>query len=132
MFFLKRNVDYMNIMTYDYHGGWDTRTNHHAPLYAERREAGLDGVLNVVSRHDEAYHLVKSRADQYSICSRTIQSTTGLIKELLATSSFLDYRSLDDHLLSKNQIKSKQDLQQVDQDIQGLSHRKRDRWHLMR
>ncbi|MCE1248429.1 MAG: glycosyl hydrolase family 18 protein [Firmicutes bacterium] len=26
-------VDYVNIMTYDFHGGWETTTNHVAPLY---------------------------------------------------------------------------------------------------
>ena len=31
---LKRYVDWFNVMTYDYHGSWDTVTNHLAPLYA--------------------------------------------------------------------------------------------------
>ncbi|MCL5038170.1 MAG: glycosyl hydrolase family 18 protein [Chloroflexi bacterium] len=26
-------IDFVNIMNYDYHGGWDSRTNHHSPLY---------------------------------------------------------------------------------------------------
>lgn len=26
-------IDFLNIMTYDIHGGWDATTNHHAPLY---------------------------------------------------------------------------------------------------
>jgi len=30
---LAESLDYMNIMTYDFHGGWDSTTNHHSPLY---------------------------------------------------------------------------------------------------
>jgi len=26
-------LDFLNIMTYDFHGGWDNTTNHHSPLY---------------------------------------------------------------------------------------------------
>ncbi|MBA4544241.1 MULTISPECIES: glycoside hydrolase family 18 protein [Thermoactinomyces] len=28
-------LDYVNIMTYDFHGGWEQRSNHNAPLYAD-------------------------------------------------------------------------------------------------
>jgi chitinase len=28
-------LDYINIMTYDIHGEWDTVTNHHSPIYAK-------------------------------------------------------------------------------------------------
>src|SRR5690606_28352694 len=27
-------LDYINVMTYDFHGGWDSRTNHHSALFA--------------------------------------------------------------------------------------------------
>ncbi|SCY79800.1 glycosyl hydrolase family 18 protein [Alkaliphilus peptidifermentans] len=27
-------LDFINVMTYDFHGGWENITNHHAPLYA--------------------------------------------------------------------------------------------------
>lgn len=27
-------LDWVNVMTYDFHGSWDSRTDHHAPLYA--------------------------------------------------------------------------------------------------
>jgi chitinase len=26
-------LDYINVMTYDFHGTWDSRTNHHSPLF---------------------------------------------------------------------------------------------------
>lgn len=31
---MMKSIDFMNIMTYDYHGAWDGRTGHNAPLYA--------------------------------------------------------------------------------------------------
>lgn len=30
---LSSTLDFINIMTYDYHGGWDSTTNHQSPLY---------------------------------------------------------------------------------------------------
>lgn len=30
---LANSLDFVNIMTYDFHGGWDNSTNHHSPLY---------------------------------------------------------------------------------------------------
>ncbi|QJD87639.1 glycosyl hydrolase family 18 protein [Cohnella herbarum] len=29
------SVDWINLMTYDYHGNWENRSNHNAPLYAD-------------------------------------------------------------------------------------------------
>lgn len=31
---MMKYLDFINVMTYDYHGGWETVTNHNAPLYA--------------------------------------------------------------------------------------------------
>lgn len=30
---LSRSLDFLSIMTYDYHGSWETKTGHVAPLY---------------------------------------------------------------------------------------------------
>nr|BAM67140.1 chitinase [Paenibacillus sp. FPU-7] len=35
-------VDWINIMTYDFHGDWEKRTNNNAPLYADTRDPDLD------------------------------------------------------------------------------------------
>jgi hypothetical protein len=40
------NLDFINIMSYDYHGTWETRTGHVSPLYASPVDA--DKGLNVV------------------------------------------------------------------------------------
>lgn len=38
-------VDYLNLMTYDFHGPWDQQTQHHAHLYGEPGEPLFDNPL---------------------------------------------------------------------------------------
>ena len=42
-------LDYVHIMCYDYHGRWDLKTGHNAPLYPRPNEKGKDVLLNVDS-----------------------------------------------------------------------------------
>lgn len=37
---MMKYLDFINIMTYDYHGSWENRTNHNAPLYLNKKEPG--------------------------------------------------------------------------------------------
>lgn len=46
---LSRQVDFINLMTYDFHGAWDRFTGINAPLYASSSEQGDDANLNVNS-----------------------------------------------------------------------------------
>lgn len=32
---ISENVDFLSVMTYDYHGGWENRTGHLSPLYGK-------------------------------------------------------------------------------------------------
>jgi chitinase len=43
---LARHLDWINVMTYDYHGGWDMETNFNAPLYATKLDP-TGGGLNI-------------------------------------------------------------------------------------
>ena len=36
-------VDFFNIMTYDFHGPWSNHSGHHAPLYQNPKDPGLEG-----------------------------------------------------------------------------------------
>lgn len=47
-------------MCYDYHGGWETKTGHNAPLFARPEESGMDSLSNVVSFFLLLHHHQKS------------------------------------------------------------------------
>ncbi|WP_391570965.1 glycosyl hydrolase family 18 protein [Cohnella sp.] len=36
-------VDWVNLMTYDYHGSWEKTSNHHAPLYSDPKRPSTSG-----------------------------------------------------------------------------------------
>ena len=38
----------INVMAYDYHGGWEDKTGHNAPMYARPDEVGNERLNNVV------------------------------------------------------------------------------------
>lgn len=40
-------LDYVHVMCYDYHGKWDKKTGHNAPLYPRETESASDQELNV-------------------------------------------------------------------------------------
>lgn len=43
---LSKNLDWISLMTYDYHGQWDKKTGHVSPMYASDSDA--DKTLNTV------------------------------------------------------------------------------------
>ena len=45
-----RHLDLINVMAYDYHGGWEDKTGHNAPMYPRPDEVGNDRISNVVSK----------------------------------------------------------------------------------
>ena len=44
---LSKYLDYVSVMTYDYHGQWDKQTGHVAPIYEHPDD--LDSTFNIVS-----------------------------------------------------------------------------------
>lgn len=48
---LNEYLDFMNILSYDYHSAFEPAVNHHAPLYAleEENEYNFDRELTIVS-----------------------------------------------------------------------------------
>lgn len=44
---LGKYLDFINLMTYDFHGGWDKTTGHNAPLYSRKNEPEQNKILNV-------------------------------------------------------------------------------------
>ena len=39
---LGENLDFANVMTYDYHGFWDKKTGHHSPIKAQPNDQHPD------------------------------------------------------------------------------------------
>ncbi|UYV62805.1 Cht9 [Cordylochernes scorpioides] len=44
---VSKYLDFINVMCYDYHGGWETVAGHHAPLYARPDDNEENRMLNV-------------------------------------------------------------------------------------
>ena len=49
-----RNLDFISIMTYDFHGKWEDITGHNSPLFAHKLESQEAATLNVVSYNDQS------------------------------------------------------------------------------
>lgn len=54
---LAENLDWISLMTYDFHGQWEKKTGHIAPMYAH--EADDDKTLNTVIYTYDSYKLLK-------------------------------------------------------------------------
>ena len=75
-------LDLVHVMCYDYHGKWDKKTGHNAPLYSRPQDTGKDVFLNVEAT---VKHLLKkvsrctSRTWQFNIF-KSKQTTTRLFQ----------------------------------------------------
>lgn len=49
--FYNRHLDFINLLTYDYHSSYEPAVNHHSPLYPleEDSEYNFDAKLNIVN-----------------------------------------------------------------------------------
>ena len=63
-----RNLDFINLMTYDFHGKWEDKTGHNCPLYGHKGETGDQKYLNLVSHFQVNFFIL--------FCIRTIKAVT--------------------------------------------------------
>ena len=47
MSILSRELDFINVMTYDFHGKWEKKTGHNCPLYPHRNDRKGQRYLNM-------------------------------------------------------------------------------------
>lgn len=47
-----RELDFINVMTYDFHGAWERFTGHNSPLYRGSHDSGDLIYFNTVSRQN--------------------------------------------------------------------------------
>jgi chitinase len=45
-------IDWMNVMSYDFHGGWDTLTNHLAALYPNPKDPSATAPVDIKNRYN--------------------------------------------------------------------------------
>lgn len=46
---ISQEVDFINLMTYDFHGPWDSEVGHHSQIYPHHNESGYRKELNVAA-----------------------------------------------------------------------------------
>lgn len=63
---MNKYLDIINLMTYDFHGGWENKTAHNAPLHARPEDTGLDKEFTVEFAVD---YWIKLGADPKKIVS---------------------------------------------------------------
>nr|AJF93646.1 chitinase 2 [Panonychus citri] len=44
---LSEYLDLINVLAFDYHGGWEGKTGHHSPLFDKSADQGIDSISNV-------------------------------------------------------------------------------------
>lgn len=78
-------------MTYDYHGQWEKKTGHVAPMYAQEDDndqtfnaVSVNSIIFAIGNWIQFYHPVSNRFVFFF--DRILQSTTGSKKERLARS----------------------------------------------
>lgn len=59
-------LDFLNVMTYDFHGAWETVTNHHAPLYANPDDPSGSAPVDIKHKYNTEAAL-KIYTDVYGI-----------------------------------------------------------------
>ncbi|WP_432403908.1 glycosyl hydrolase family 18 protein [Wukongibacter sp. M2B1] len=59
-------LDFINIMTYDFHGAWDSITNHLSPLYANPNDPSSEAPVDIKNKYNMNYAM-KLYRDTYKV-----------------------------------------------------------------
>ncbi|WP_255298456.1 glycosyl hydrolase family 18 protein [Brevibacillus dissolubilis] len=114
---VKDYVDWINIMTYDFHGGWDTISGHNSPLYFDPADpstnastfnvqAGVQGHLNAGVPASKLVMGMPFYGRGWTGCNTTgngqYQSCTGVAKPGTWEDGSFDFYDLEANYINKN------------------------------
>lgn len=103
-------LDFVHVMCYDYHGKWDKKTGHNAPLYPRPREPASDLALNV--EYTLAYLLKKGAKREktvlgvplYGRAFTLLNPNSNLMGAPAKTTSFQGPYTREDGFMGYNEI----------------------------
>ncbi|MGJ7911210.1 glycosyl hydrolase family 18 protein [Neobacillus sp. LXY-1] len=105
---LQQYVDYMNLMTYDFHGEWDTLTGMNAPLYRdpESKFTGewsvQDAVQLYINNGVPANKIVMGMPLYGRIFNQVTNLNNGLYQSYSGGGSSISYANIEANYLNKN------------------------------
>lgn len=105
-----RYLDFINIMTYDFHGAWDPFTGHNSPLYRSSVDQGENIYYNVVSKTLDKTKLSPSKSQMWNTSLvfvfkiRTLLWNTGETKELQLRNSYWVSPHMDAHFACHQEL----------------------------
>lgn len=108
-------VDFINIMAYDYHGSWDSITNHNTPLYDDKNNSSVSNTVNAyisagvnpkdlnlgLAFYGRGWSNVTNSANNGLGQSGTAPTSKGYGQGTWEASSF-DYWDLEENYINKN------------------------------
>ncbi|MEW9052170.1 MAG: glycosyl hydrolase family 18 protein [Neobacillus sp.] len=105
---LHQYVDYIQLMTYDIHGSWDTMTGMNAPLYRdpESRFYGewsvQDAVQTFINNGVPVYKLIMGIPFYGRVYNQVTNSNNGLYQPFSGGGSSISYASLEANYINRN------------------------------
>jgi chitinase len=106
--FIHQYVDYIQLMTYDIHGSWDSMTGMNAPLYRDP-ESGLswewsvqDTITLYVNKGVPAQKLVMGVPFYGRAYNQVTNLNNGLYQSFIGGGSAISYANLDANYINKN------------------------------
>ena len=82
---LANSLDFMNLMTYDYHGSWENTTNHQAALYGNPADPSSQGAKYTIAATVDAYLAAGVAPDGAELRSHWLAHVDAIFKEATLT-----------------------------------------------
>jgi len=98
-------LDFINIMTYDFHGAWESTANHNAPLFAQNENDTISHVDAAFRLYHIVYGIPASKLNlgapfygrAYSNCTEILETHTG-ISTIFHEEGIADYQQIQSNI----------------------------------